>query len=79
MDSHKQTNENVEKYNPIPPFLWPEPRILEGLREYEHLPPFKSIFANATSFCGVICDLDAEGVKWLSDLMLNEQKKLRVN
>lgn len=75
MDSNNQTNDKQENYNPTPPYIWPEPRILARVKHYQHKPPFHSIFDNATSFCGVTCDLDDKSINWLTKLM-NDQEMI---
>ena len=47
---------------PKVPFLWPEPRVREGITAYEHNPPFSELALGAISFFGVISALTSHGV-----------------
>ena len=47
---------------PQVPFLWPEPRVREGIAIYEDNPPFGELALGAISFFGVISALTSQGV-----------------
>ena len=47
---------------PQVPFIWPEPRVREGITIYEHNPPIGELALGATSLFGVISALTTRGV-----------------
>lgn len=47
---------------PQVPFLWPEPRVREGIAIYEDNPPFGELALGAISFFGVISAITSQGV-----------------
>jgi hypothetical protein len=65
-----------EKIDPIPPFIWPEPRITIGQASYAHPVPFYSLFNCAESFFGIIYDLDHAGINLLGNV-LREKENLK--
>jgi len=62
--------------DPIPPFIWPEPRIITGQASYAHPVPFYSLFECAESFFGIIYDLDHAGINLLGNI-LREKENLK--
>ena len=54
---------------PQVPFIWPEPRVREGMTTYENNPPFSELVLRAASLFGVIPSLTTQGVdlleRWL--------------
>lgn len=48
--------------NPLPSFVWPEPRVLEKMCTYEHHPPFDALAQGAHSLFGVVSAITAQGV-----------------
>lgn len=47
---------------PQPPFVWPEPRALEGMSNYEHQPPFGELALGSHSLFGIVSALTARGI-----------------
>jgi hypothetical protein len=56
---------------PVPPFVWPEPRVTEGLCDYEHAPVFGELALRSQSVFGITSGLTAPGVEtiagWLKE------------
>jgi len=63
--------------NPAPPFVWPDPRVLSGSHTYGAQGPLGPVAARARTLLGVVSDLDATGVAWLT-AQLEHQPALRV-
>ena len=63
---------------PTVPFIWPEPRVREGITVYEHNPPFGELALGAISFFGVISALTSEGVDVL-DAWLEQNHDLKAS
>lgn len=51
------------------PFVWPEPRVLEGLRAYRTKLPYDHLAREAEAVFGVVSAIDREGVSWLERLL----------
>ena len=51
--------------NPQPPFVWPEPRVLEGMCSYEQQPPYGELAREAQSLFGIVLAITAQGVDGL--------------
>lgn len=62
---------------PQPPFVWPEPRAIEGMSIYEHQPPFSELALGSHSIFGIVSALTARGVDVL-DSWLQRNTRLRV-
>lgn len=56
---------------PEPPFLWPEPRILDQICSYEQDPPFEAVARASDSVFGIVSSLSGGGIdllkSWLKD------------
>lgn len=50
---------------PEPPFIWPEPRVLEGIRSYESEIPFEDLALKADSAFGIVTALSGYGIDHL--------------
>jgi hypothetical protein len=65
--------------NPQPPFVWPEPRVLEQMCTYEHQPPFGELVLTSNSLFGIVSDLRTQGVDLLENwLARNPNLKTRL-
>ena len=49
--------------NPQPPFVWPEPRVLEGTDTYEYQPPFDELGLTASSAFGIVSAITVRGIQ----------------
>ena len=38
---------------PVPPFVWPEARVITGVRTYERHPPWENLALTATALIGI--------------------------
>ncbi|HKR61006.1 MAG TPA: hypothetical protein VJS64_14905 [Pyrinomonadaceae bacterium] len=54
---------------PQPPFVWPEPRVIEGIATYEHESAFEDLVTTSQSVFGTVSAITDEGVgilkRWL--------------
>ena len=50
---------------PEPPFIWPEPRVLEGSHSYESVIPFEHLAQRASSILGIVVALSGQGIDHL--------------
>jgi len=57
---------NNQLLNPLPPFVWTDPRVLKGELCYQDATPFESFVPNATSIFGIVHGIDHSGVEWLA-------------
>lgn len=64
--------------SPEPPFVWPEPRVLEGLRAYENQPPTRELVRRSRSVFGTVTALADSGVSELED-WLRSNPTLRIS
>src|SRR5712664_2839731 len=48
-----------------PPFVWPEPRVIEGMCTYDHQPPIGELALAARSLFGIVSVLTAKGIEIL--------------
>lgn len=60
-----------------PPFIWPEPRTLEALAEYDHIPPFTQLVMESHSLFGIVTSITTKGVHVLAD-WLNYNVRLKI-
>jgi hypothetical protein len=51
--------------NPQPPFIWPEPRVLEGICTYAHQPPLNELALTSKALFGIVSALTVRGVELL--------------
>lgn len=54
--------------NQVPPFVWPDPRILSGQWSCRH-PSLEPLAYSAQILYGVVSNVNADGVNWLERLM----------
>src|ERR1700693_1518956 len=52
----------MNRLQPKPPFVWPEPRAYEALGIYEQMPPFGELALGASVLFGTVCSLTARGL-----------------
>jgi hypothetical protein len=45
-----------------PPFVWPEPRVIEGMCAYAHQPPIGELALAARSLFGIVSVLTVKGI-----------------
>jgi hypothetical protein len=50
---------------PEPPFVWPEPRVIEGQCNYLHHPPFAELVQTSRGLFGVVSAITTRGVETL--------------
>jgi hypothetical protein len=60
---------NTKSLESVMPFVWPEPRVSAGLRQYLSALPFDSAVRSATAVFGVVSAVDTRAVKWLKGLL----------
>ena len=53
----------------IPPFVWPEPRMHAGGANYETMPPFEKLMADADLIAGTLVGVTDNTVCWLETIM----------
>ena len=58
---------------PDPPFIWPEPRILEGMTFYEEQPPFAAAARAADSVFGIVSSLRGKGIAAVNSWLTNKK------
>ncbi len=69
----------MKNITPVPPFLWPEPRILEGMADYQDQPPFDNLALSSSSMFGIISGLTVQGINVLESwLAQNEDLNVRL-
>lgn len=68
----------TNKLKPQPPFVWPEPRAIEGLLTYEHEPPFGELAVGSHSLFGIVSALTARGIE-VVDSWLQRNSRLRAS
>ena len=56
---------------PAPPFLWPEPRVLDGSRSYASDIPFEHLAQRANSILGIVVALSDPGINHLRMWLAN--------
>lgn len=59
------------KLQPKIPFIWPEPRVREGITTYEQNPPIEELARGAQSFFGIISAITNRGVDLLETWLNN--------
>lgn len=59
----------MEILKPSVPFVWPEPRVMNGMLNYEHTVPFQSLAEKSNSMFGIVYGIDENGVQWLEELI----------
>lgn len=52
--------------DPLPPFVFPDSRILAGSHEYRTAVPFEHLLDKAAGIVGVVSGLDRSGAAWLT-------------
>jgi hypothetical protein len=61
----------MNQLKPQPPFVWPEPRVLEGISDYEHQPPFDDLVQKSHFLFGIVSALTVQGIDvlktWMED------------
>ena len=64
---------------PFPQFVWPEPRVMEGMCSYQDTPPFKSLALTSSAMFGIVPALTLQGVKVLESwITQNDILKVRL-
>ena len=61
------------KIDPVPPYIWPEARVLQGLDEYSSPVAFERILKAGDCFFGILSGLDQSGVAWLESFCAVEK------
>ena len=64
--------------DPVPPFAWPEPRVLSGSHTYESAVPCDSVLSRARSLAGVVSGVDLKGARWFEKLVRTSDLRSRV-
>ena len=69
----------MKNITPVPPFMWPEPRVLEGMADYQELPPYDNLAVSSSSMFGIISGLTVQGINVLESwLAQNEDLNVRL-
>lgn len=71
-DPATPTNVNLPT---IPPFIWPDARKHEGMRQYAKRPPSRELFADAGLISGLLVGNADEAVSWLAELIRGDLKR----
>ena len=53
----------------LPPFIWPDARVLTGVAAYHDSPPSKKCFESADLISGVLVGVDDATIDWLTELL----------
>lgn len=56
----------MKSLNPQPPFVWPEPRVIENIRVYERQPPYEELALTSLSMFGLLSAITERGVDLLN-------------
>lgn len=57
------------------PLIWPDPRVVEGLKSYQHRPPSRVSFADASLIGGLVVGYANEATNWLAELVKGDLKR----
>ncbi|MBU2055532.1 MAG: hypothetical protein KJ936_08400 [Proteobacteria bacterium] len=68
----------MKPLNPLPPFVWPEPRVLVEMCTYENQPPFSELAEKAHFLFGIVSALTIQGIDVLKTWM-ESNKDLKVS
>jgi hypothetical protein len=68
----------MKPLNPLPPFVWPEPRVLVEMCTYENQPPFSELAEKAHFLFGILSALTIQGIDILKTWM-ESNKDLKVS
>src|SRR5690606_32745903 len=63
--------------HPDPPYVWPEPRILNATHIYGHEPPYDELVRASRGLCGTTSAVTARGIETLTRWM-NDSSDLQV-
>jgi len=55
--------------DPVPPFVWPDPRVFGGSHAYTSAVPYDSVISRARGLAGVVSGVDLQGARWLAALV----------
>src|SRR2546427_1579064 len=55
--------------DPVPPFVWPDPRVFGGSHAYTSAVPYDSVISWARGLAGVVSGVDLQGARWLAALV----------
>lgn len=61
----------MNKLDPRPPYVWPEPRVLESTHAYEYEPPYDELARAARGICGITSAVTSLGIETLERWMRN--------
>ncbi len=64
--------------DPIPPFVWPDPRVLSGSHAYAGSVPFDSLLNRAKALAGVVSGVDLDGARWLAHVVSRGNLRCRL-
>jgi hypothetical protein len=74
-----QSKELSNTLSPEPPFIWPEPRVLEGISCYEPEIPLKTLALVSNSIIGIVSSLTCRGIDTLQEWVeANEGLQVRL-
>lgn len=62
------------EFSPEPPFLWPEPRVIEGEASYAPLVPFDALARASSSVTGVVTAPAENAIDYLADLFQSKSE-----
>lgn len=69
MPTQPDTNDKERYLLPTPPFVWPDPRVIDGEAVYAHHSPLAAALAEATGIMGVLADPGRAGVESVAQLL----------
>ena len=64
--------------DPVPPFVWPDPRVFGGSHAYTSAVPYDSVISRARGLAGVVTGVDLRGARWLAELVSNRNLQSRL-
>ena len=59
----------VTRIRAIPPFIWPESRVLNGMARYTDMPPIQEYLVEADLISGVLVGTDDSTIDWLREVL----------
>lgn len=64
--------------DPVPPFVWPDSRVLSGSHAYAGAVPYDSVLSRASGVAGVVSGINLEGARWFARLVAAKNLPSRV-
>ena len=54
------------------PFVWPEPRVSEGVASYLSELPFQNVIRSADTIFGDVSAVDSSAINWIESFMSDQ-------